>query len=207
MPSNDPVSSNAKMYVEFPLSIRIAQRSMLLAVLIPILLVRQLRFPWLRFAVLSASGACAAVGFIATYYAVVRYPYMGLVDAVDGDLFSKYIESQKKWVQVAAILICLVIAIAGVVVPMLDGRIVVLEWVVILYAAAVLVFVMFLLFYYDPTDHPTIATFLRCSMGLGIFLYPFFVPALVIGSMRVDRLLDEAVMKMEYDRRHSPSGR
>lgn len=209
MTTTEPAISNSKMFGEFPLSIRIAQRSIVIAILIPIIFRAFLRqrgkvqIPWLQFAVGGASGACVAAGILATYYAVIRYPYMGLVDAADGDLFSKHIESQKRWVRIAAVLVCLVIAIAGILVPMKDGQVNGWEWLVIFYSSAVFLFVIFLMFYYNRLDHPTIATFLRCSMGLGIFLFPFFVPAIVIGSMRVNYLLDEAIMKMEAEKKRT----
>jgi hypothetical protein len=209
MSSNEPAIGNSKMFGEFPLSIRIAQRSIVVAILIPIILRAFLRprgkaqMPWMQFAVGASSGACVLVGFIATYYAVIRYPYMGLVDAADGDLFSKHIESQKKWVRVAAILICLLIAASGILLPMGDGQVAGWEWLVIFYSSVVFSFVIFLMFYYDRVDHPTIATFLRCSMGLGIFLFPLFVPAIVIGSLRVNTLLDEAIMKMEAEKKRT----
>ena len=209
MPTDEPAIGNSKMFGEFPLSIRIAQRSVVVAILIPIILRALLRqrgkvkIPWMQFAVGAASGVCVAVGFFATYYAVIRYPYMVLVDAADGDLFSKHIESKQKWVRVAGILICLAIAAAGILVPMGDGQVAGWEWLVILYSSAVFFFVIFLMFYYDRIDHPTIATFLRCSMGLGIFLFPLFIPAIIIGSMRVNTLLDEAIMKMEAEKKRT----
>lgn len=209
MSTTEPASSDTKMFGEFPLSIRIAQRSIVVAILIPIILRAflrqrgQVKIPWMQFAVGAASGVCAAVGCIATYYAVIRYPYMGLVDAADGDLYSKYVGSKRRWVQVAAILACLAIAAAGIMGPMADGRVIGWEWLVIFYSSAVFFFVIFLIFYYDRADHPAIATFLRCSMGLGILLFPLFIPAILIGSMRVNTLLDEAMLKMEAEKKRT----
>jgi hypothetical protein len=54
------------------------------------------------------------------------------------------------------------------------------------------VFVLFVLFRYNRFDHPAVATLLRCSMGLGILLFPLFLPAIVIGSQRAKRLLNQA---------------
>lgn len=141
------------------------------------------------------------VGLIATYYVVIRYPYIGLVDAADGDLFSKYIESQKKWVLNLAKGVGIFIAISAIFARLWDGKINGIDLSIALYAASILIFLLFLTFYYDRADHPTVATFLRCSMGLGIFLYPLFIPALIIGSMRVNTLLDEAILKMEAEKR------
>lgn len=191
------------MFGEFPLSIRLAQRSILAAVVIPIVLRTLLRAPigWLRIGIGVVSGSCALVGLIATYYAVIRYPYMGLVDAADGDLFSKYLESQKKWVLNLAKGVGILIAIFTIFSRLWDGQINGIDLLIALYAASILIFLLFLTFLYDRADHPTVATFLRCSMGLGIFLYPLFIPALIIGSMRVNTLLDEAILKMEAEKR------
>jgi hypothetical protein len=202
--STSPSQSAAKkMFGEFPFSIRIAQRSILVAIAIPIALRTMLRarFGWLQIAIGAASGVCALVGMIATYYAVIRYPYMGLVDASDGDLFSKYIESQKKWVLNLAKAVGILVATSAIVARLWDGQINALDLLIAVYAASILIFLIFLAFFYDRADHPTVATFLRCSMGLGIFLYPLFIPALVIGSMRVNTLLDEAILKMEAEKR------
>jgi glucan phosphoethanolaminetransferase (alkaline phosphatase superfamily) len=201
--SSSSQSTSPKMFGEFPLSIRLAQRSILVAIAIPIVLRTMLRarFGWLQIAIGAASGICALVGLIATYYAVIRYPYMGLVDASDGDLFSKYVESQKKWVLNLAKGVGIVVAISAIVARLWDGQINALDLAIALYAASILVFLVFLAFFYDRADNPTVATFLRCSMGLGIFLYPLFIPALIIGSMRVNVLLDEAILKMEAEKR------
>jgi hypothetical protein len=55
-----------------------------------------------------------------------------------------------------------------------------------------LFFVLFLLFKYNRFDHPTVATLLRCSMGLGVLFFPLFLPAVIIGSGRAKSLLAEA---------------
>jgi hypothetical protein len=202
-PSNEDAPRGARNFGEFPFSIRVAQRSLLIAIAIPIFLRRglQAKVPWMRWSVFAASGICAAVGLIATFYAVIRYPYMGLVDAADGDLFAKYIESNRKWVLVTVKVLMLIGALAGIIVPMLDGQISQRDAWVILYAFAILAFMVFLLFFYNREDHPTVATFLRCSMGLGVFFYPLYIPALVIGSMRVQRLLDDAVQELDREQR------
>jgi hypothetical protein len=213
MESEDPPANNARMYGEFPLSIRIAQRSIVAAAVIPFFCVRVLLKPkkqgetiWLQIAVGVVSGICAAVGLLATYYAVIRYPYMGLVDAADGDLFHKYLVSKSKGLQFLAKCACLMVAGGGVIAPMLDGQITGIEWLVISYAALVFLFLIFLLVYYHRFDHPAVATFLRCSMGIGIFLFPFFLPALIIGSMRADKLLDEEIMKLEAEKKRMQQG-
>ena len=206
MESTEP-GPRVKTYGEFPLSIRIAQRSIVIAVMAPIFILIfvvkgkiQLwkAWPkWLSIAIGAFSGPCALVGLIATYYAVIRYPYIGLVDATDGDLYHKYIESRSNWIQVAVKLLCLVVAGIGIVAPVSDGVVTAIDWLIVLYSIAIFLFVLFLLLYYDRIDHPAITTFLRCSMGLGLFFYPFFIPALVIGSFRAEALLGDAMVQLE----------
>lgn len=214
MEFDTPPFSHARLYREFPLSIRIAQRSIVAAAVIPFFCIRVLIKAnqqganiWPQIAVGVASGICAAVGLLATYYAVIRYPYMGLVDAADGDLFHKYLESQGKSLQVLAKCVCLTVAGGGVIIPIWDGRITVFEWFVVPYAALVFLFVVFLLVYYDRIDYPAVATFLRCSLGLGIFLFPFFLPALLVGSMRAEAILDEAMLQREVEKNRSTLSR
>jgi hypothetical protein len=195
--------TGSKPFGAFPLAIRVAQRSILLSILIPILLrtVLRARVPWLRLAIGVASAGCAIVGLIATYYAVIRYPYMGLVDAADGDLFSQYVESRPKWMLRLAQGVGFLACAMAIIVPLSDGQITASELLLILYALSILAFLVFLTFYYNREDHPTIATFLRCSMGLGIFFYPIFLPAILLGSMRVNVLLDEVSMKLQSEKR------
>lgn len=210
MESNE-AGPRAKTYSEFPLSIRIAQRSIVIAVMVPIFILifivkGKIRLwkawpKWLSIAIGAVSGPCAMVGLIATYYAVIRYPYIGLVDAADGDLYHKYIESRSDWIQFAIKLLCLIVAGIGIVAPVADGAVTAIDGVIILYSIAIFLFVLFLLMYYDRIDHPAIATFLRCSMGLGLFLYPFFIPALVIGSFRAEALLGDAMVQLESEKK------
>ncbi len=203
--TEDGDAKPGKAFVDFPFSIRLAQRSILIAIAIPIVLRTLLRagVPRLRLIVVCAAAVCGAVGLIATYYAVIRYPYMGLVDAADGDLFSKYIEARPKWMMVFVKIAGLIGTVAAVVVPFTDGQLSDAEVWMVLYALSLLGFFIFLSFFYSREDYPTVATFLRCSMGMGIFVYPIFIPALLLGSMRGRMLLDNATAQIEADRRRT----
>lgn len=198
-------STSSKLYKEFPASIRWAQRSFLLALAIPIVFRSALRgkVRWMLFAVWGASAACGLLGLFMTYYAVIRYPYMGLVDAADGDLYAKYIESKSKilfgFLKVAGLIAGVLLLIA----PWLDGRLTPGEGLLLLYVVPVVGFMVFLVFRYSRLDHPTVATLLRCSMGLGVLLFPFFIPALMLGSMRGKALLDRAARTLEDENRYA----
>jgi hypothetical protein len=128
----------------------------------------------------------------ATYYAVIRYPYIGLVDAKDGDLFTKYVSTISKpfkWIiQWLGIVLLVVIFVS----PAVDLKINLRDLLIMFYAGVVLGFVLFLTFVYDRFLHPTVATFLRCSLGVGIIFVPLFLPAILIGSVRAKSLLDRA---------------
>ncbi|MEI8210653.1 MAG: hypothetical protein WCI02_00750 [Planctomycetota bacterium] len=194
----------SKRYQDFPWSIRVAQRSWLLAIAIPIFLRSVLRgkVPWMLTVVIGASAVCGLVGFLATYYSLIRYPYMGLVDAADGDLYAKHVESKSKVLfgfLKAIGLICGVVMVVG---PLLDGKVDTREALFLLYVLPVVGFIGFLVFRYNRLDHPTVATFLRCSMGLGVLLFPLFIPGLILGSLRGKALLEEAELKMDSERKY-----
>lgn len=198
-------SAPSKMYKEFPASIRWAQRSFLLALAIPIVFRSALRgkVRWMLFAVWGASAACGLLGLLMTYYAVIRYPYMGLVDAADGDLYAKYVESKSKILFGFLKVTGLIAGVLLLVAPWLDGKLTPGEGLLLLYVVPVVGFMLFLVFRYSRIDHPTVATLLRCSMGLGVLLFPLFIPALILGSMRGKALLDRATRTLEDESRYA----
>ena len=49
---------------------------------------------------------------------------------------------------------------------------------------------IFLTFKYDPVTHPTVATYIRSTIGIGVLLFPIFIPALIVGGIRCRRLLE-----------------
>ena len=191
MTSNDQY----KRFREFPLSVRIAQRSWITAVAIPLLLIRviaKMKIPWVVQSILGLSGLFALVGYVSTCWVLVRYPYIGMVDSSDGDLYSKYVDQLgalvKKLLGLCAV-ICLCFALFA---PLRDGKLTGLEILWLLYGGSTLLFLLFILFRFNRFDHPAVATLLRCTLGFGIPLFPLFVPAVLIGSQRAKRLLDEA---------------
>jgi hypothetical protein len=191
------MSSNdlQKQFREFPLSIRVAQRSWITAVAIPLLLLRviaKMKIPWVVQGIFGVSGLFALIGYVSTCWVLVRYPYIGMVDSSDGDLYSKYVDQLgafvKKLLGLCAV-VCLVFALFA---PLRDGKLTGLEVLWLLYSGSTLLFLLFILFRFNRFDHPAVATLLRCTLGFGIPLFPLFVPALLVGSQRAKRLLDEA---------------
>jgi hypothetical protein len=115
-----------------------------------------------------------------------------MVDSSDGDLYSKYVDQLgalvKKLLGLCAV-VCLCFALVA---PLRDGKLTGLEVLWLLYGGSTLLFLLFILFRFNRFDHPAVATLLRCTLGFGIPLFPLFVPALLVGSQRAKRLLDEA---------------
>ena len=191
MTSNDQY----KRFREFPLPVRIAQRSWITAVAMPLLLIRviaKMKIPWVLQSIFGISGLFALVGYVSTCWVLVRYPYIGMVDSSGGDLYSKYVDQLgalvKKLLGLCAV-VCLCFALFA---PLRDGKLNGLEVLWLLYGGSTLLFLLFILFRFNRFDHPAVATLLRCTLGFGIPLFPLFVPALLIGSQRAKRLLDEA---------------
>ena len=191
------MSSNElqKKFREFPLSVRVAQRSWITAVAIPLLLLRviaKMKIPWVVQGIFGVSGLFALIGYVSTCWVLVRYPYIGMVDSSDGDLYSKYVDQLgalvKKLLGLCAV-VCLCFALVA---PLRDGKLTGLEVLWLLYGGSTLLFLLFILFRFNRFDHPAVATLLRCTLGFGIPLFPLFVPALLVGSQRAKRLLDEA---------------
>ncbi len=193
----------AKAFSEFPLGVRVAQRSLIAAIAIPLCLRSVLRgkMPRVAIAIGMASGMCALVGLVATFYVVIRYPYIGMLDAIDGDLYSKYIGNTSKLVLRILAVAGILLTIAIMIVPALDNKISGQDIVIMVYCASILCFLLFLVFYYDRMDYPAVATFLRCSLGIGIPLVPLFLPALVYGSYRAAKLLEQVDRELEIDDR------
>ncbi len=194
-----------KAFRQFPVSFQLAQRSMVLAIAIPMMMRWLLRAKggFIQILIWGSVSLCALVGLVATYYVVIRYPYIGLVDAKDGDLFSKYIPSQSNWLlqsgKILAVLVLLILLVAPALDRVIDAR----DIVMMLYTVSVLLFVLFLSIRYDRFQHPTVATFLRCSLGVGILFFPAFLPALIIGSIRAKQLLYFAQRELELEDRNS----
>jgi hypothetical protein len=183
-----------KKFREFPLSVRVAQRSWITAVTIPLVMLQviaRMKVPWVAQSIFGISGLFALVGYVSTCWVLVRYPYIGMVDSSDGDLYSKYVGPLGRVPKIlgTCAVVCLCIAL---IVLSQKGKLTGIEILWILYCGSTLLFLLFILLRFNRFDHPAVATLLRCTLGFGIPLFPLFVPALLVGSQRAKRLLDEA---------------
>jgi hypothetical protein len=190
MTSNDQYKS----FREFPLSVRIAQRSWVTAVTIPLVMLQviaRMKVPWVAQSIFGISGLFALVGYVSTCWVLVRYPYIGMVDSSDGDLYSKYVGPLGRVPKIlgTCAVVCLCIALIAL---SQKGKLTGIEILWILYCGSTLLFLLFILLRFNRLDHPAVATLLRCTLGFGIPLFPLFVPAVLVGAQRAKRLLDEA---------------
>jgi hypothetical protein len=127
---------------------------------------------------------------ILSNYVVARYPFLSLVEPEDGDYFSKYFSAAGgclyKLLKFVGILVT-VVALGSLFSLGIDS---VYRVLVVAYLMVMLGFLIFFNFVYDSIKHPTVTTLIRATLGLGIVLFPFFIPSLVIGSLRCKLLLD-----------------
>ncbi len=190
---------------DLPLSYRLSQRAMLAAVA-TLLFSRSLAMPqWpilARWLFASVIGGIVIFALCISSYVVVRYPYLSLVQTHDGDVYSAQFTSKvlariMKTVSLMILFLLLAVlvgvtAVKGIANPQ---QVAALAYVVILF-----LFVVYLCFGYDPVLNPTIATFIRSTLGLGIVLMPLFIPVLVVGSLRCRRLLEAETSRQQADR-------
>src|SRR6056297_504680 len=193
---------NDPSFDELPFSYRLSQRAMLAAVA-ALFFSRSLAVPrwpirarWLLAAVIAGIVAFA---LSVSAYVVIRYPYLSLVQTRDEDIFSAQFTSKAlvkvtKTVGLLTLFLLLAVlvgvtVIAGIVNP---WQVVALAYVLILF-----LFVAYLCFGFDPVANPTLATFIRSTLGIGIVLMPLFIPVLVVGSQRCRRLLDAETSRLD----------
>ncbi|MEL6109405.1 MAG: hypothetical protein AAFU85_25640 [Planctomycetota bacterium] len=196
MTSQDEVAVANPSFDDLPFSYRLSQRAMAAAAVIAIFGGRAIAAPRrpaaVRWGLAAVIGACALFSLITSCYVVIRYPYLSLVQTADGDIFSKQFTSKTvarltKAVGLTAITIVLM-ALIGI--ALNKG---VTDWVhgiALWYVSTLFLFVVYLCFFHDPELHPTVATFVRSTLGLGILLFPVLFPVLMIGSLRCKQLLE-----------------
>lgn len=144
---------------------------------------------------ISISSAFALVSLFSASYVVIRYPFLGLVDLKDGDLFSKYFTQRKRWLWTflnVLVIITIAIILAAIGFSLFAGpvKLGARDVFILTFFVLEMAFLVFLLGWYDRVQHPTVATFIWATLGIGILLAPFYLPAILIGSYRCKRLLD-----------------
>jgi hypothetical protein len=118
-----------------------------------------------------------------SFYSIARYPYLNMATGGGPNIA---LSSRWIWLALGSILYLLAPLLALAILGNLDepGAALALE-----YLSIELLFVGFLLTSYRKEKHPTIATALEITFGIGIVLFPIYVPTLVIGSIRCRRFL------------------
>ncbi len=181
-------------YKELPISFRIAQRSMLIALISGLYRLSHglaNGIAVLRSAFLIFLAACISSAMLAMYYVVIRYPFLGILYATDGDLFHRNYRSTRSTRILIRVLNCVAI-IMFVLLPvgLLSKPVFsIFDAALCVYSIILVAFLWFLAFRYDRISHPTIATYIRASFGIGIVLFPLFIPAIVAGSLRCSSML------------------
>ena len=184
-------------FKEFPLSYRLSQGSIFLAFFscFATLKIPLAKMPGpARQAFVSLVLFVIVFGLIVSSYTVIRYPYLSLLSTEDYFL-KVFPNSSSRLFKTCKILAIAVIAFV-ILTLSIDGlkpR----EIFPLLYLTAMLGFLIYLTFFYDPIEHPTIATFIRTTLGIGIVVFPIFVPILAIAMIRCQSLLDRADIDLD----------
>jgi hypothetical protein len=138
--------------------------------------------PW-GWPILIAIWTPGLVGCVLSFYSIARFPYLNM--ATGG---GPNIAATSRWIWVPLgwtfYLLSPLIALAA----FAGSQNVALSVGMILLAIEFW-FVGFLLTSYRKEKHPTIATFLELTYGIGIVMFPIYIPTLVIGSIRCRRFL------------------
>lgn len=181
----------------YPLSYRFSQGGMAVAIasaFSPLSEIARLA-PTAQFALLTIMWATVCISLCVSFYVIIRYPYLSLVKSSDSDHFMKYFASSGTrvytFLKILAIAVVLMVIISLLVGDKKDP----LKFIRLAYMITILCFLIFMTFVYNPISYPTIATFIRATVGVGVLLFPVFIPALVIGSIRCRRLLDNAAVE------------
>jgi len=146
----------------------------------------------LQVSVGNAIYLIAAISLCVSFYVIVRYPLLSLFEPSGGDQFKKYFASSGgrvyKILKIAALAAVLIVIIS----MLLDGKNNLQESLKLVYFVAMFGCLIFMTFIYKPASHPAVATFIRATLGVGVLVFPIFIPALIVGSIRYKRLLANA---------------
>ena len=181
-------------YNRLPKSYRLSQSTMLASVGVLFFAKHvpfQLLPPELQIAIWAIVAGIAGLAVITSCYVVIRYPYISLVSTTKEDIFSQQFVSRRLlWVAKIIFPLGILFECLGITNAFVNGdgnsniQLVTLPYFYIQF-----VFSLFLCFRYDPIAHPTIATFIRSTLGIGLILTPVLLPVLLLGSFRCKQLL------------------
>ncbi len=189
--------SDKIQFSDFPLSYRLSQGSIFLALFSTYASLKIFTAnlpPPARTIVVSLVGMTILFGLIVSSYTIIRYPYLSLVST--DDYYLKVFPSSRSCLyttlKITAILTVAVLAFSFCV----DGLTVQeLPW--LFYMLLLLGFLIYLTFQYDPIEHPTVSTFIRTTLGIGIIVFPIFLPVLIIASWRCRTMLNHAELDLD----------
>jgi len=182
-------------YERLPKSYRLSQSTMLASVGF-LFFARQLPFqffgPVFQIAIWVIVAGIAALAVATACYVVIRYPYLSLVSTTDDDKYSQQFVSKRLLLVVKIIFpLGILFFCLGTTIALFNGTgNLTVQAITLPYFYCQFIFSIFLCFWYDPISHPTIATFIRATLGIGLVLAPILIPVLLIGSFRCKRLLD-----------------
>lgn len=187
---------------EFPFAYRVSQQTMILSVVI-LIISGKLRFAaWpliAKWVLLGSIGAMVLFALGTTSYVVLRYPYISLVQARDGDIFSRHFGSRfaVRLLKFLGTVTSLVLSVMFTTI-FVTGKVESVTGLVLAVYTTVLFFcVAYLSLRYEPDSFPATATYIRATLGLGIVLMPIFLPVLIIGGRRCKSLLDQEIARQQ----------
>ncbi len=144
-------------------------------------------------------GCIVLFSLATSYYVIIRYPYLSLIPTQDGDELDRQRVSPTL-VRVLKVLSLLAFALCFLALASqlwMNGPKNLAQLIAVPYCGIMAVFVSYLTWFYDPIAHPTVATFFRATLGIGVVFVPLFIPALIIGSLRCRTMLAQADMLQE----------
>ena len=144
----------------------------------------------IKLAMAMLSGIAVASSLLVSGYVIVRYPFLSLTPALAGDRFEDQLGMHNRWPVLILNILALAFFVMGVVLVPLRGIDTITEVLFVCYAIIMIPVLAFLIFVYGPVSHPTVATLIRSTFGIGIAFFPLYIPMLAIGSIRCNQMLN-----------------
>ena len=123
------------------------------------------------------------IGMALSIYTVARYP--DTWSRVGGTL---QIFPVRRWLWCILGGLCYLIAVILVAGVITEETLSLRTAMAMGYAAMVLIFVGYLLTFFRAAKHPAVASFLYLTAGIGVLVFPLYVPSLIIGTIRYRRI-------------------
>lgn len=143
----------------------------------------------IKLAMVASYGLLVALSLLVSGYVVVRYPLLSASADLAGDRFEDQLGTRTRRSVAILRLLALAFFIMSVVFVPLRGINTTIEFLFFGYAIIMIPVLTWLIFSYDPISHPTVATLIRSTFGIGIAFFPLYIPMLVTGSIRGHHML------------------